>query len=230
MVTEIATLTLVAVVSYLVGSINPAAIIARVRGIDLSAEGSGNPGATNAGRVMGRGTGVLVAVLDILKGYIPVVVADRLVDEPAEVVAGVFAVLGHITSPFLGFAGGKGVATAAGAILGVQPEWMIPVLIAFGITFAITKKMGLASVAGVAILLPVSIIWPDSASQVIFAWILAPIIILRHRQNLAQAWQARRERRSAERGGAGEAASAGGPAGEPPPAQPGRGAGDSTPS
>ncbi len=196
MLSQIAVLALVAVISYFIGAINPAAIIARVRGIDLRSSGSGNPGATNAGRVMGRGTGVVVAILDILKGFLPVVIADRLVDQPAEVVAGLFAVLGHITSPFLGFAGGKGVATAAGAILGVQPVWMIPVLIAFGITFWFTRQMGLASVAGTLVLLPVSLIGPHSTSEAVFAWLLAPIVVWRHRENLRQAWDDVRARRA----------------------------------
>ena len=100
-------------IGYLVGTVSPAVLLARRRGVDLRAVGSGNPGASNAGRALGRRTGVLVAVLDVLKGAVPAV-AFGGVDHRAGLVAGVAAVLGHVTSPFLRGRGGRGAATAAG--------------------------------------------------------------------------------------------------------------------
>ena len=76
------------VAAFLVGSVNPATLIARVRGTDLSVAGSGNPGATNAGRVLGRKWGVLVGVLDVLKGFVPTVIAAHWVGVPATAIAG----------------------------------------------------------------------------------------------------------------------------------------------
>lgn len=100
---------LAVVVGYAVGSINPAAIIARMRGVDYRAVGSGNPGATNIGRALGRKTGVAVALLDILKGFLPAIVFVVWSGEIAVAeVAGFAAVLGHVTSPFLKGRGGKG--------------------------------------------------------------------------------------------------------------------------
>ena len=98
--TEVWVLLLAAVVGYFIGSINPAAIIARMRGIDLHEVGSGNPGATNAARVFGRRTGVIIAILDILKGLIPTLIFARAGVAASEV-AGFMAVVGHITSQFL---------------------------------------------------------------------------------------------------------------------------------
>ena len=101
------------VVGYFVGSINPAAMIAKARGIDLN-EGSGNPGATNAARVMGRKTGAIVLVIDMLKGLLPVLLFSMLASPAVGGIAGFAAILGHMTSPFLKGKGGKGVATTLG--------------------------------------------------------------------------------------------------------------------
>ena len=134
-------LVLAAVVGYAVGTINPASLIARARGIDLKEIGSGNPGATNAARAMGKKTGILVAILDILKGLLPAL-AFGLAGTGAAEMAGFAAVVGHITSPFLRGRGGKGVATTLGAVLGAQPLWAPFVLLAFGIGYAITRRVG----------------------------------------------------------------------------------------
>lgn len=177
---------LAAIVGYVVGSINPADIIARIRGVDYRSVGSGNPGATNISRAMGKKTGVLVAVLDILKGFLPAIGFLALTDDIAVAeVAGLAAVIGHVTSPFLKGHGGKGVATAVGAILAIEPLWLIPVLAVFGLTFAVSKRMGIASVAGVLTLVPASILWhPDDDSQIVFACVLAALIVFRHQSNI----------------------------------------------
>ena len=128
-------------VGYLLGSISPAVYVARVFGVDLYASGSGNPGATNVGRTLGARWGVIVGVIDIAKGFVPAALFGIYVGEIAGEVAGLAAVLGHITSPFLKGRGGKGVATTLGAILGVQPWLAIPVLITFGLGLAICREL-----------------------------------------------------------------------------------------
>jgi glycerol-3-phosphate acyltransferase PlsY len=171
-------------VGYGIGAINPAAIIARVRGTDLRAVGSGNPGATNAGRAFGWQVGVLVAILDILKGYLPVL-AFELLDRPsAALLAGFAAVVGHITSPFLRGRGGKGVATSLGAVLAVQPVWLVPVLLVFGVVLLVTRRVGVSSVAGALMLVPASLWRHSSTAQIVFAVALALLILVRHRRNL----------------------------------------------
>lgn len=181
-----------AAVGYVIGAVNPAAIIATVRGTDLRAVGSGNPGATNAGRAFGWRIGVLVGVLDILKGLVPVLLMTYLGGPVPGLVAGIAAVLGHISSPFLRGRGGKGVATSLGAVLAVQPVWALVVVTVFGLTFALTRRVGLSSVAGSLLLVPVSLRWGDGVPDVVFAAVLTTIIVVRHRRNIVEAVALRR--------------------------------------
>lgn len=135
---------LVALGGYVIGAISPASIIARARGIDLRGQGSGNPGATNAGRLMGRKTGIVVALIDIAKGYVPAAVAAAVWGDEYGMIAGLAAIVGHVTSPFLGFRGGKGVATAGGVVLALRPLWAVPVLAVFILVYLL--KIGRAHV------------------------------------------------------------------------------------
>lgn len=179
---------LAAVVGYVIGSINPASLIARARGIDLREVGSGNPGATNVGRALGKKTGILVGVLDIFKGFVPALAFLLLTDDVAVAeVAGFAAVLGHVTSPFLRGHGGKGVATSVGAILAIQPLWLVPVLLVFGIVFKLSKRMGIASLSASLMLIPASIVWHSDTSEIVFATALALLIVFRHQSNIRAA-------------------------------------------
>jgi acyl phosphate:glycerol-3-phosphate acyltransferase len=181
-------------VGYLLGAINPAALFARRSGADLRGTGSGNPGATNATRVMGWRIGVTVGVFDVLKGFVPAL-AFGTVSSSAGALAGLAAVVGHITSPFLKGHGGKGVATALGAILGTHAIWAVPVLAVFGLVVAVTRRMGLGAVAGALMLVPASVVWWDGWSGVAFAVALTGIVVVRHRRNLADAWRGRHPQR-----------------------------------
>jgi glycerol-3-phosphate acyltransferase PlsY len=111
----------VATACFAIGGINPATIIGRWRGVEVSSVGSGNPGATNLGRAIGRKWGIVVGVLDVLKGFVPTVVVVLTMDTWVALCAGMACVLGHIYSPYLGGRGGKGVATSVGVILAVVP-------------------------------------------------------------------------------------------------------------
>ena len=180
-----------AVAGYLLGAVNPAAIIARVRGADLRGTGSGNPGATNAARTMGVKVGVLVGVLDVLKGFLPAV-AFGAIAPMAGYAAGFAAVVGHITSPFLRGHGGKGVATALGAILGTTPVWVVPVLVVFAVVVLVTRRVGLGAVAGSLTLIPAALVYHPETGGIAFAFALAGLVVVRHRRNLAAAVAARR--------------------------------------
>ena len=180
-----------AAIGYFIGAINPATLIARPLGADLRQVGSGNPGATNVGRALGPRWGVLVALLDIVKGFAPAFVFGVLGGEIAGEIAGLAAVIGHITSPFLKGRGGKGVATTLGVILGVQPWFAIPVLIAFGVGVAIWRQVGLGAVLGAIVLAMSGIVagfagWVDP-SDAVFAVALAAIVLSRHTGNLRRA-------------------------------------------
>ena len=161
-----------ALVAFACGSIPFGPIVARLRGINLRTVGSGNIGATNVGRALGWKWGVLVYVLDAIKGAAPVLAAGAMagiLGKPADEVAPadmwwwllmpIAAVLGHMFSPFVGFKGGKGVATGSGAMLAVWPTLTGPLLVAIGlwaVLLAATRYMSVASMAA-AISIPLTV-------------------------------------------------------------------------
>jgi glycerol-3-phosphate acyltransferase PlsY len=182
------TLLLAALVGYLCGSISTATLVARRRGVDLRTVGSGNPGATNVGRALGRRAGAVVALLDVVKGLLPAA-AFGTVDHRAGLVAGVAAVLGHTTSPLLRGRGGRGAATAAGAVLGSHPLWAVPVLLTWVVVVAASRWVALASVTAAASLMVVALI---GGRDRLWAAVLMLIVLVRHRQNFARRLEARR--------------------------------------
>lgn len=173
-------LVVAAVVGYAVGSVSPATLLSRARGIDLRAVGSGNPGATNVGRALGPRAGVLVALADVAKGFLPAV-GFGAVDHRTGLVAGVAAVLGHVTSPLLRGRGGKGVATAAGAILGSQPLWGAAVLVLWVLVVVLSRSAALASVSAALGLLVLAL---ALGRDVVWAAALAVVVVVRHQGNL----------------------------------------------
>jgi glycerol-3-phosphate acyltransferase PlsY len=169
-------------VGYLLGAVSPATWIAGRRGIDLRGVGSGNPGATNAGRALGRRTGVVVALLDVLKGFV-VAGGFELVDHRAGLVAGVAAVLGHVTSPFLRGRGGKGVATALGAILGSHPLWAPIVLLVWVLVVAVSRWVALGSVLAALSILVIAVVLGE---DIVWAACLTAIVVARHETNFVR--------------------------------------------
>jgi glycerol-3-phosphate acyltransferase PlsY len=187
-----AMIALAAVVGYLIGSISPAGIVARLRGVDLRAVGSGNPGATNVSRALGRSWGVAVGVLDVLKGLLPALAFAQVALGLGEV-AGFAAVLGHITSPWLRGRGGKGVATALGALLGTQWVWALLALAGFAVGYAVFRRMGLGAVCAAVVLIGCGVVAAEPSSR-LFGVALGLTVALRHISNVTQYLQERRER------------------------------------
>lgn len=177
-----ALLVVAAVAGYLVGSVSPATLVAQARGVDLRGVGSGNPGASNAGRALGRRTGVLVALLDVAKGLVPAL-AFGLADHRAGLVAGGAAVLGHVSSPLLRGRGGKGVSTTAGAVLGVHPLWLPVLLVVWLVVLGVSRWIALASVSAAAALLLVAVVRRE---DVVWAVLLAVVVGVRHRRNFSR--------------------------------------------
>jgi glycerol-3-phosphate acyltransferase PlsY len=99
--------------------------------------------------------------------------------------------MGHVTSPFLHGHGGKGVATSVGAVLAIEPLWLIPVLLVFGLVFGISRRMGIASLTASLVLIPASIVWHEDPSQVMFATAIALLIVIRHQSNIRAALRRR---------------------------------------
>jgi glycerol-3-phosphate acyltransferase PlsY len=182
-----------AVLGFFIGSVNPATIIARIRHADLR-QGSGNPGATNAGRVLGVRWGVVVGLLDVLKGFLPTFMALLLFDRFTAYVVGLATVLGHVLSPFLRGRGGKGVATSLGAILAVFPWFALGMLIFFGLMLWRTRWVAGSSLAAAGLLtlyaglapLP----YPVFAGRV-WGICIALLVIIRHHDNVRR-WIQRR--------------------------------------
>lgn len=184
-------------VAFLVGSLNPATAIARLLGKDLATSGSGNPGATNAGRVLGRKWGILVGVLDVLKGLVPVFVAGHWIGGANLAYAvGLAAVVGHIWSPYLHGRGGKGVATTLGAILGVHPWVALVVLAVFAVALALTRWVAAGSIfAALGLLVTAGFVLAGRAPGDLWTglWLVAlgVVVLSRHRSNIVGWWRQR---------------------------------------
>lgn len=186
-----------AVVSFLLGSINPALIVARLLGRDLRGSGSGNPGATNAGRVLGVRWGVLVGAFDVAKGVLPAYLA--MLVPPHQrwqgYLAGLAAVLGHAYSPFLRGRGGKAVATALGAVLAMHPWWAVLLVGVFAVVVALTRWVALGSVAAGLVMVGAGVgaglgWWSGDWWTCAWAAALGAVVVWRHRRNL-RAWRPR---------------------------------------
>lgn len=170
--------------AYLLGSINSAVLICKITGKpDPRTGGSGNPGATNVLRIAGKPYAVFVLIFDILKGVIPVLTARYLEwDFQAMSLASLAAVLGHMFPIFLRFQGGKGVATAAGAIVALSPLVAAICLGVFALTVALSRMVSLGSILG-ALSAPIAIYLIDHRIEwAIIA--LALMITLKHHANI----------------------------------------------
>jgi len=176
------------VAAYAIGSIPFALIVARQWGTrDLRLIGSGNLGAANVWRATGATAGVLVGLLDILKGAAGVVVAERLNGgAAAPAAAGVAAVVGHIYPVWLGFRGGKGVATSCGVFAVLTPLAVVPALAVFAISVWITKYISAGSVLASLALPPLAYATGGSPSAVTAAAVVAALVLFRHRSNLTR--------------------------------------------
>lgn len=180
------TVILLLIFSYLFGSIPFSLIISKTfYNIDLREHGSGNVGTTNTFRILGKKAGIVVLILDLLKGAIPVWVAMLVstdVDFPV-VIFGVVAAIGHVYSIFLKFKGGKAVATGGGAILAAAPIIFLVVLATFLITLKLSKYVSLGSVLA-AVALLISVLFTGDLFMIGFGIILGIIVIVKHISNM----------------------------------------------
>ena len=179
--------TLAVACAYLMGSVPFAFLLARRRGIDLREAGSGNVGATNVLRTAGVARAVLAMCLDGVKGAVAVFIAQRLTaGSGAPVAAGLASIIGHLYPPWLGFRGGKGVATAAGVFSILAPVATMIAGAAFLVSVWISRYISVGSLAG-SLTLAVAAAATDAPAAVLVGSIVAAlIIVLRHRANLAR--------------------------------------------
>ena len=179
-------LLLVAVIAYLLGSLNFGVIVSKAfLGFDLRTKGSGNAGATNAYRVMGPKMTVLVMLGDILKGIIAILIGNRLCGDDGRLVAMVFAVIGHIFPLYFGFKGGKGILTSAAMIAVFDWRIFLVIFAAFVIVVFIARYVSAGSIVAAA-LFPVMMLILYWGRFHFFAvgFLLAATVIYMHRSNI----------------------------------------------
>jgi len=171
--------------AYLLGSIPTGLLLAKAAGVDIRTTGSGNIGATNVYRTLGRSVGIATLVGDCLKGLLPVLAAKYLgMTELWVALAGLAAFLGHVYTVFLGFKGGKGVATALGVFLGISP---LSVLVALGIFIACvatSRFISLGSIVAAAAMPPIVAILDGRPPFVVVTLVIAILVIWKHRENI----------------------------------------------
>jgi glycerol-3-phosphate acyltransferase PlsY len=176
------------VAAYLIGSVPFALLLARRWGAaDLRRVGSGNLGAANVLRASGLKAGILVAVLDVTKGAVSVMLAERFSGSAAApAAAGLAAIVGHIYPPWLRFRGGKGVATACGVFSVLTPLAIPPALGIFVVAVWMTKYISVGSMLASMALPPIAYAMGSTAPAVSAALVASAIIVFRHRSNLVR--------------------------------------------
>lgn len=191
-------------VGFLFGSIPFGLLIGKLRGVDIREKGSGNIGSTNVFRILGKKAGIFCLILDVLKGVLPVFLARQFVPDDnlgntIEVLTALAAILGHNYSPWIGFKGGKGIATTGGVLLALMPVGVAFLVLIFILVTYTTKYVSLGSIAA-GIALPVITglgsyyhvragdIPPDGWNKPLFAFSLLAgfLAVWKHRSNLAR--------------------------------------------
>ena len=185
----------VLVASYLVGSLSFAVIVSRLMGLnDPRSYGSKNPGATNVLRSGSKKAAILTLLLDAFKGWLPVALVlaygpEHGADAGMAALAGLAAFLGHLYPVFFGFAGGKGVATAVGVVVGVNGSLALAVVLSFAIVLFFSRYVSLASMVA-AVFAPVfylfgdGVAWQASLPEVLSLAVMALLLVWRHRENI----------------------------------------------
>lgn len=194
--------------AYLLGSIPFAFIAGRARGVDLRTVGSGNLGAANVFRTLGKGMGIAVMAADIGKGVAAVLLARALTDDPWPAIAAGAAVAGHVFPVWMRFKGGKGVATGGGAVVGLMPLASLILLPFWLIVVLLSRFTSLGSILGAIAATPVVWALGYSAPNVIFTAIASAAVLVLHRGNIVRLLQ-RRENRIDLRGRAARGGKAG---------------------
>ena len=186
----------VAVLAYLLGSIPSGYVVARAKGVDIRAAGSGNIGATNAFRVLGRAAGIGVLVADGLKGWLAVALLPQLVflifgipaqtatREYYQIVAGLCVVLGHNYTCWLKFKGGKGIATSAGVLAALVPWSLVIILSLWILIFLATRYVSVASIAASFALPFATWLTGQSNLLIVVTALMGCLAIYKHRANI----------------------------------------------
>lgn len=174
------------VVAYLLGSIPFSYLAGRAKGIDLRTVGSGNLGAANAFRALGRGPGIAVMLADIAKGVLAVVIARAITDDPWPAIAAGAAMAGHVFPVWLGFKGGKGVAVGGGAVIALMPLASVILLAVWLVVAVASRYTSLASVTAAVVATPLVWAMDYPTADVVFTALAALAVLLLHRGNIVR--------------------------------------------
>ena len=173
---------LMAAASYIIGSISPSIIIGKIKGIDIKKEGSGNAGATNAYRVLGKGAALVTLIFDVGKGFFSAWMGAEIGGPVVGYVSAIAVCIGHVFPCFYNFKGGKGVATALGAVLAVN--WCVAVLAlgVFAVVLAGLNIVSLGSIVAAASLPIIAAIFEPGFKY--YAIVIALLIVIKHKDNI----------------------------------------------
>ena len=180
----------VVIIAYFIGAIPMAYIYCKIRGKDITKEGSGNVGATNAARLFGKPAFFTIFFLDALKGFIPVFFLSSFVcgvpvsSEIVKLLIFFITLVGHVWSVFIHFKGGKGVAASVGGLLALMPSALLGAMLFFAIGFAISRIVSIASILAALLLPLLAWILGYSLLYITFSVVLAFFIIFTHRSNI----------------------------------------------
>ncbi|OGC24924.1 acyl-phosphate glycerol 3-phosphate acyltransferase [candidate division WOR-1 bacterium RIFOXYB2_FULL_42_35] len=176
---------LVLLSAYLLGSIPFGLIIGRLWKIDVRQHGSGNIGATNVFRILGPVPGVIVFVLDMLKGYVSILLASQLIGDPWLIIAtGLIVILGHMFPLFLKFKGGRGVATGVGVLLGLSPLTFLIAMSTFVLVLFVTRYVSLSSMLATIVAAIIFFITKKPLPYLTIVVVGTLLIIWKHRPNI----------------------------------------------
>lgn len=173
-----------ALAGYLTGSVNLSIIFSRLRGRDIRTEGSGNAGATNTLRTMGKGLAATVFLFDILKGFLPAFILTRAFFTQQAYVYAVFAVVGHCFPLYFGFRGGKGVSTAIGALFAIAPQAACMILIEFIVILLLFRYVSLASITAAFNAPFFALYFSHDSLMILSVAVIVLIVIFKHRSNI----------------------------------------------
>jgi len=175
---------IIVILAYVLGAIPSGLIVGKVfYGIDIREHGSGNLGGTNTFRTLGKKAGLVVTISDILKGTLAAALPSLFGSDFHPLLAGVFAVVGHMYPVFAGFRGGKAVATSGGVLLFYEPLIFIVLIISFFISLFFSKYVSLSSIIAAVVAIIYSIFTKDPYLITVIA-ILSIFVIYRHRANI----------------------------------------------
>lgn len=182
------------IIGFLAGSIPFGFFIAKSQGIDIRQHGSGNIGATNVLRVVGKKFGITCFILDVLKGLLPVILIQQLLGDVPQrdawiVGSGLATILGHNYTPWLGFKGGKGIATSAGVLIALFPIALLVGLVAWLLFFYTTRYVSLASIVAALAIPATEVVRSVMAGEwriphLVFSILIGFLAVWRHRSNI----------------------------------------------